>query len=228
MSGKKLYVVNQESADISVVNIDTYQIQKTIPVGKHPTQILSLGKKLFITNKESNSISVIDMVKDELVQSISFPKPLAMTLVGEMLYVMSEEGTVGSFDTSTYTLRDTVQVGERPVSMTLTQGKLFVTHAKSPFVSVITIPAPELLGFVASSSSQDEPKEGQKITLHALFDQSLAAGSSITITLNNKKEITLSTLKSSQLTGEYIWQKSDDIRTLQVQSIKTVSIKSLW
>jgi YVTN family beta-propeller protein len=69
-SGPYIYVVNQGSNSISVINSTTNQIVATIPVGVHPAGISDTGTYVYVINQGSNTISVINETTYQIVATI--------------------------------------------------------------------------------------------------------------------------------------------------------------
>ena len=71
--GKAVYVSNGGDGTVSVIDVATNKVTKTIPVGKRPWNmaITPDGKKLYVANGRSNSVSVIDTAKLEKTTDIN-------------------------------------------------------------------------------------------------------------------------------------------------------------
>jgi YVTN family beta-propeller protein len=61
---------------VSVVDLSTFKVTKTIDTGLHPTGMASWGKYLLVTNTYSDTISVIDTVVDQVVRTINLGLPI--------------------------------------------------------------------------------------------------------------------------------------------------------
>lgn len=61
------------SGTISVVDLETFTVEKEITVGLHPTAMIpnNAGSRVFVTNTNSDFVSVIDTKIDEVVENIS-------------------------------------------------------------------------------------------------------------------------------------------------------------
>ncbi|MGB8987686.1 MAG: hypothetical protein WCC37_13895, partial [Candidatus Sulfotelmatobacter sp.] len=59
------YVSNGKSNTVTVIDLRTFQLAKTIPVGVSPTGIAANSKKneIYVVNSGSNNVSVIDAEK---------------------------------------------------------------------------------------------------------------------------------------------------------------------
>ena len=69
----RIYVANESTNDVSVINATTFQPIGTIPSLNHSTHDLAVsrdGRRLYASNLASGRISVIDTVKRETIASI--------------------------------------------------------------------------------------------------------------------------------------------------------------
>jgi YVTN family beta-propeller protein len=129
---RTVYVVNQNSNDVSVVDIQDPAaplLLARIPVGKHPegAALLPDGSKLYVSNSVSNSVSVFQVVARapylSLVKTIAVgkkPSGIAATRLdsfidGDYVYVSNRvDGTVSVIDTINDSVVVTVPVGKGP------------------------------------------------------------------------------------------------------------------
>ena len=90
--GKKLYVANNNSATVSVVDTVKREVISTIQVGLSPLRVAVTpdGSKVFVTNKASNTVSIIDTNSDILISNLPVgkePVGVAISRDGKMAYV---------------------------------------------------------------------------------------------------------------------------------------------
>jgi len=90
--GKKLYVANQNSANVSVVDTTTSQVTGTVGVGFSPTRVAITpdGSRAFVTNKGSNSVTVIDTMTNSAITTLPVgqePVGIAISRDGKTAYV---------------------------------------------------------------------------------------------------------------------------------------------
>ena len=64
--GTKRYVANRDSDKVSIINLDSKKIEKTIDVGDGPTQLAfnSSTSKLYVINRKSKTVSVIGNIPE--------------------------------------------------------------------------------------------------------------------------------------------------------------------
>lgn len=83
---------------------------------------------------------------------------------------------------------------------------------------------PPVLGLFTSSAANGEYRQGDKLEIVASFNQKLAPGSTMTLTLNNGVEHTLSTIDGSSLRGVYTIGADQTVADLSVKAIKSAKI----
>ena len=82
---------------VSVINVRTGRLTKTIAVGLHPSGITVSGKYVYVANSYSDTVSVIDAVTNTVARTISIPVPVtggafgagvnSIAIVGSTAYV---------------------------------------------------------------------------------------------------------------------------------------------
>jgi YVTN family beta-propeller protein len=81
---------------VSVIDLTTNTVIKTIPVGLHPTGMTLSGPLLFVANANSDSVTEIDTTNNHVIRTISLKPfaganlgstPSALTVVGAYLFV---------------------------------------------------------------------------------------------------------------------------------------------
>ncbi|WP_409496053.1 YncE family protein [Amycolatopsis sp. cmx-11-12] len=153
--GKRLYVTNQDSNDLSEVDTGKRTVVRTISQGNQPSSVAVGGEggqaRVFVSNAESNTITVMSNLtaKDpsiaELDENTAGLKPssLAASADGKVLYVSS--GSDNEVRRLTYTsnnpapLSATVEVGSAPNGLALVNDVLYVTNGESNDVSVLNV-----------------------------------------------------------------------------------------
>lgn len=97
-SGKRLYVVAQDTDELLVVDLITKKVIAEIPVGKHPHSVVlhEQEQKAYVTNQWSDFVSVIDLVSLQIVDTIATgngPAGLSFDKQGKYLYVVNTFGS---------------------------------------------------------------------------------------------------------------------------------------
>ncbi len=94
IANNKIYVTNGSASNVSVLDINSLSLIKTIPVGAYPQEILAIGSKVFVGNKsvfsgtQDSTVSVIDVTHDSVIATIVVrkdPSALAVTNDGKLL-----------------------------------------------------------------------------------------------------------------------------------------------
>ncbi|MEV7471811.1 IPT/TIG domain-containing protein [Streptomyces kronopolitis] len=119
-SGLRVYVANQGSNTLSVIDTLSDAVLATIPVGAAPTgvAVAPTGLEAYVTNRDSNTLSVINTATNTVaanLSGLSAPFGVAVTRDGSHLYVAnSSANTVSVIDTTTRTVTATIPVGSAP------------------------------------------------------------------------------------------------------------------
>ncbi len=146
--GSTAYGTSYYGGQVSVINVSTGSVTKTIRVGAYPSGIAlnPSDTMLYITNKGSGTISVINTTTNTVVKNLtgfSYPTGIAISPSGSTLYVANSNnggaGTVSIVNTSTGSLLATIPVGYNPMGITLNPSGtlLYVANYGSSTVSVI-------------------------------------------------------------------------------------------
>jgi YVTN family beta-propeller protein len=72
------FVGSASTGTVSVVDLQTLQVTKTIATGLHPTGLAFFGRALLVANTYSDTISVIDTATNEVVRTIDVGLPIAV------------------------------------------------------------------------------------------------------------------------------------------------------
>ncbi len=171
--GSKLYVsqfMTSSTNKITVMNTSTMTVTKTINVGTMPHGIRMThdGTKVFVANMMSDNISVIDVATDSEIQRIPLasdvhpgepPKysPMEVAISPDdslVLVACSDKHEVRMFNSHTYQLVDSIQVGNQPWHLQFTPDGNFcyVTNRVSNSVSMIHIPMHHVMATITAAS----------------------------------------------------------------------------
>ena len=74
---KRAFITNSDGDSFSIIDRNTYQVLKTLPVGDYPHHmIVSLdGRHLYIGNTHSDTVSTLDLATEEIVKTIPLLDP---------------------------------------------------------------------------------------------------------------------------------------------------------
>ncbi|WP_070121428.1 YncE family protein [Bacillus marinisedimentorum] len=120
--GKKLYVSNQASPFIAVVDLDTNKVRHLertkSDYGKGTGSGLDMsndGKYVAVSNTLDNEVAVYDTKTDKLIEKIGdIPGPVNVSFMGESNYLATgnrSDGSTSIVDTERWTLVDTIETG---------------------------------------------------------------------------------------------------------------------
>jgi gliding motility-associated-like protein len=145
VSSEFAYVANINLNTLSVINIQTNQVQSTITVGFHPYGLLVSpdGGRMYVTNNGSNTVSVINIITNTVMTTIPVgqnPYGLAGSPDGTRVYVTNgNSNTISVINTATNIVIATIAVGGNPrdVSVSPDGTVLYVTNYYDGTVSVI-------------------------------------------------------------------------------------------
>jgi YVTN family beta-propeller protein len=143
-NAKKVYVANEYSNTVSVLNTEPEKVQNRINVGVFPYSIDTnpLNNRVYVTNRGSNTVSVIDGSIDTKLMDITVgksPVGIAVNPSANWIYVTNLDGTVSVIDGISNEVINTIQVGRIPYAVTVNplSGRIYVADIGSNAVSVI-------------------------------------------------------------------------------------------
>ncbi|MGV8076726.1 MAG: PKD domain-containing protein [Methanosarcina sp.] len=139
------YITNEESNDISVIDIPTNKVTATISVGSNPVgaAINPNGTKVYVVNVHSNDVSVIDTATNTVTATVpagSSPQGVAVSPNGKKVYVANlGSNTISVIDATKNTVTATVNAGKSPAGVAVSPDgkKVYVTNYGDKTVSVI-------------------------------------------------------------------------------------------
>jgi len=148
------YVTNVASGSVSVINLLTNKVIKTISCGKgtHGIDITADGQEVWVTNSDENTISIINTEKKQLVQKLKTgnePISLKFSVDGRYCLVTNvKDGTISVFDQKSRKEKKTIHIhGKKTVLERL------LYHTPRP-VNIIMHPNGSY-AFVANSNANE-------------------------------------------------------------------------
>lgn len=161
--GKKAYVANFGTGDVSVIDIITNTHIATVPTGLGTGKIALTatpdGQKVYVSNLLFNNVTVIDTKTDTVIKTISVgvrPLAIAITPDGTKAYVTNQlDNNISVIDIATDTVISTISVGENPSSLAIApDGKnIYVVNQTSDDISVIDTITDTLITTVSSGGT---------------------------------------------------------------------------
>jgi YVTN family beta-propeller protein len=120
----RIYVANESSNDVSVIDANTFQPVGSIPSLNHSTHDLAVsrdGRRVYASNLASGRVSVIDTVRKETIASIyTGERCHVVTLSNDdnQLWVANiGENTISIIDTATFRIVGTIPVPKGPTGL---------------------------------------------------------------------------------------------------------------
>ena len=116
----RIFVTNERSDDVTVIQAESGTVLKTIAVGKRPRGVTASadGKRVYVSNSNSDSLSVIDAAALNVVNSFPAgkdPEGLTFNREGTLLYVVNEnEAAVTVIDPAGGRIVKKIEVGIEP------------------------------------------------------------------------------------------------------------------
>jgi YVTN family beta-propeller protein len=123
-----IYVTNQESNTVSVIDGSKNEIVDVVKVGEIPRRVVTDSKSniIYVSNQESKNISVIDGFQNKVIKTISVKEPFELALNSETgkLYSMYYGGELSIITKTTKQLSPLKQFssGVDPQNITCKDG----------------------------------------------------------------------------------------------------------
>jgi YVTN family beta-propeller protein len=131
-TGSRVFVANESSNTVTVVDGDTFQVVATVEARNHATHDLAVsrdGRWLFATNLASGRVSVVNTVSLETVASIATgDRAHVVTLTNDnrQAWVANiGDNTISIVDTTTFRILGTIAVGQGPTGLTFSRDGRF-------------------------------------------------------------------------------------------------------
>jgi len=145
--GAKVYITNQQSSTISVINTATNTVQTTFvtPIGTKPTGIVVTpdNSKIYVADHQLNSVLVYNTATNSLISTIpvgTSPYGVCISPDGTKVYAAnSSDNTISVINTATNIVIATVPVGLGPNALCISAdgNTLYVANYGSNNVSVV-------------------------------------------------------------------------------------------
>jgi YVTN family beta-propeller protein len=183
--GKRLYVAENLTGKVAVVDLGARQVITKIAVGEYPydCEISSDGGRVYVSNWGSRSVAVIDPASNQVVNNIpvgDHPNDLELTRDGKTLYVANaNSNTVSVVDTAqmkeieaiSTALHPKSPIGSTPNALALSPDEktLYIANADNNDLAVIDVARrghSEVEGFIPTGwypTSVRVSKDGKRI-----------------------------------------------------------------
>lgn len=163
--GGTLYVANNDTNTVSVVDAKKLSVKKEIPVGKEPRELaLSAdGSMLYVTCRYADSVEWVDIARGTVLGSVKTgiePYGIVGSPDGKLLYVTNyRSGTVSVLNAETRAVLKQVQAGTNPRAIALAAdgGKLYVSDYLTSATSIYDTATMKRVSDKALAPSPDLP-----------------------------------------------------------------------
>ena len=153
--GKRLFISNEDSGTLTVVNVRTGAVETTVAVGREPegVRLSPDARWIIVTSESGNAIYVIDAHSLKVVKSIAVgkrPRDVAFSPDSKTVYIS------GEFDASVFTTKIPDSDGATKLIQLRTEDKpmglifdaprnrLFVSTGRRGAIAVVSIEGPKL------------------------------------------------------------------------------------
>jgi PQQ-dependent catabolism-associated beta-propeller protein len=151
--GKTLYVSNEDSAQLTILDLETGETRKRVAVGKEPEGVTLRpdGKVVYVTSEQDGTLTAVDTTSFAVIASIvTGPRPRSIVFAadGSTAFVSNEFGSsVSVIDTRQNASRGAIHiegasdVRQRPMGVALSADarRLYVTTGRGGAVAVIDV-----------------------------------------------------------------------------------------
>jgi YVTN family beta-propeller protein len=164
-STNKVYVTNEFSNTVSIIDGTTDKVETTINVGSFPygIDVNTLNNRIYVSNRGSDSVSVIDGATNTKIANVSAgksPVGVAVNPSTSLIYITNiDSNTVSIIDGLANTLSGTIRVGNIPYGVVINPAtnRIYVTNIGDNTVSVIDGKNNRLLGEIKTGSGTGAP-----------------------------------------------------------------------
>lgn len=148
--GKQLFIANEDSGTLTVVNVLTGAVEQAVPVGKEPegVRVTPDGRWIVVTSEEGNAIYVVDARSLKVVKSVSVgkrPRDVAFTPDGRTAYISGEfdsslyKTTIPEAATATQLLQLRKEARPMGVVLDAPRKRLFLSTGRGGSVAVVSL-----------------------------------------------------------------------------------------
>jgi PQQ-dependent catabolism-associated beta-propeller protein len=154
--GTRLFISNEDTSTLSVLNVATGGLEASVPVGHEPegVRVSPDGRWVIVTNETGNSVTVVDARSFKVLATVPVgqrPRDVAFTPDSATIYIS------GEFDSSVYraampggtNVQKILQLrkDDRPMGLVLdsTRKRLYVSTGRGGTIAVVGLAGTKLL-----------------------------------------------------------------------------------
>ena len=134
----EIWISNEKDDTLSVIDIETLEVVRTIPTGERPRGITFSGdySVLYICASDSDAVQVMDPVSGEILHDLPSgedPEQFVLHPNGRHLYIANEDDAITTVvDTETREVIAQINVGIEPEGMAVSpNGKIAITTSET-------------------------------------------------------------------------------------------------
>jgi quinoprotein dehydrogenase-associated probable ABC transporter substrate-binding protein len=145
----RLYVSNEDAAELSIVDLATGDVLRTVAVGAEPegVRLHPDRKTVYVTSESDHAVTVVDTESGAVLGNIEVgwrPRDAIFSADGTRAYVSAEHGgSVAAVDVATSKVQRTIALppGSLPMGLALSpdERRLYVANGRARTVSVIDL-----------------------------------------------------------------------------------------
>jgi len=145
IDSSRAYVTNRDAGTVTIIDTSTLEPVTEIATGPVPISVAhtALGRSVFVADGLSGLVSVLDESTGDTKAEIRLEPglgPMRFSYDGRWAFVVNpQEGSVFVIDASTNALAETVEIGDRPYQVSLTETFAYVRSLDSEHISMINL-----------------------------------------------------------------------------------------
>jgi YVTN family beta-propeller protein len=156
--GKEAFIANEDTGQLSVVQIADGTVSESFKVGAEPEGVAVTpdGRQVWVTSEDAGAVYIVDLPSRQVLKSIEVgARPRSIAFLPDMsrAYVPEEnEATLAVIDAKALTLIDKIKLGDgmRPMGTVMSpDGKqLYVSTGRSKMVLIVDTAANQVVGSI--------------------------------------------------------------------------------
>jgi YVTN family beta-propeller protein len=166
-SGKRAFVMNAESGEVSIFDTATMRLTQTIPVKPALEYAALLGDTLFINNEDDNELNTVDLASGKVGASIALtgcegPTGLGLDAKHSRLISSCANGKAAIVDAKAHKLTGLVDIGKGPdaVIMDEQRGLAFIPAGGDGELDILSLASPTEVTKVGSVKTERGARTG--------------------------------------------------------------------
>ncbi|MGY5129361.1 IPT/TIG domain-containing protein, partial [Streptomyces nigrescens] len=156
----KVYVANNGSNDVTVIDSATDTVLATLPAGISPSAVaIAPNGRVYVANASSDNVTVIDSATDTVLAALpasTSPSAVAVAANGKVYIANSGSNDITVIDSATNAVVATLPAGTTPSAVAVApNGRVYVANNGSNNVTVIDSATDTVLATLAAGSGPE-------------------------------------------------------------------------